>query len=808
MRRRTWKSPRVLAGLGLLFGSLTVAGLGVSATALTGSSALVSSSTPVYTPVAFNLSALISARLLSPAVHLEQTVQAANGNYYVDTDGGNGDTNANANEIIEVSGTAPHGVIGVVTLPSALDGQPLGDGVAIGDTLYYRNVTGTNPTGGSGACPVIAIDLNNLGSPTSSTTTPSFSTWALTSSNGLSCAPAPAGSSYTLGSGPYAITSVGSTVYWTGNRSIYAWDTSTSSVTRYPLGVGVNGGLAVYLHDGSTYAFVGSGGGASIDMFDLSTLASTGTAPKPVYTWSLPPGSGTGSNVLGDFQVSQGQGTLWFVREFQTQIGDVQLSDAFSSSTPSTPGQGNVYNIGNVPNQASQAESMTLDPSTGNLWVASGNVNGSYSPGGEVYFGWLNPTSLHVTQASTQTAAGDITLNYESTPSGLSLGADDFVLVNSSPAYYSTGPILSITKTDNVNHVTTSGAPFDWTITAGVSSLSPYPEPGPPNTGPIEESSFVSSRDQSPFKITVTDPLPAGVAPNGKATGTRTGWVCTSTGDSSTGYVEKCTYTISKSSDGRGPGDTWPPITVPVVGVGAPGTQFVNTATVSSTDATPQSASDTVTVVAPITTPATVVTPGLSLTKVEASGSPDPITKAGQTITYDFNVTNTGNTTLNNLAITDTQSVSGEALTAPVSCPVTSLAAGASVTCTGTYTVTSTDITNGKVTDSATATATTTTGTSVTSNSSTLTIPVAVPTSAPSSVTPTTKTTTTKTVTPTTKSTSTPAPVKLITGPPTPPTTSTSDLPLGLAIAGIGLGGLGYVIIERKRHNGHNHEVA
>jgi len=209
----------------------------------------------------------------------------------------------------------------------------------------------------------------------------------------------------------------------------------------------------------------------------------------------------------------------------------------------------------------------------------------------------------------------------------------------------------------------------------------------------------------------------------------------------------------------------------------------------------------------PTTTPATV-TPGLSLTKVEASGSPDPITKAGQTIKYDFNVTNTGNTTLNNLAITDTQSVSGEALTAPVSCPVTSIAAGASVTCSGTYTVTSTDITNGKVTDSATATATTTTGTSVTSNSSTLTIPVAVPTSAPSSVTPTTKTTTTKTVTPTTKSTSTPAPVKLITGPPTPPTTSTSDLPLGLAIAGIGLGGLGYVIIERKRHNGHNHEVA
>jgi hypothetical protein len=318
----------------------------------------------------------------------------------------------------------------------------------------------------------------------------------------------------------------------------------------------------------------------------------------------------------------------------------------------------------------------------------------------------------------------------------------------------------------------------------------------------------LSSDAQEPDAPTLSATFPTDVTPDfDNLSNAATGWNC----KYSAGQKLDCLYTGTLPIKSGGSLGT---ITVPVTvsNNATVGTSLQVTGIVSSDDALPATASSTVTVVAPtpVTTPTTVTpaTPALSLTKVEAPGSPDPITKAGQTITYDFNVTNTGNTTLNNLAVADTQSVSGEALTAPVSCPVTSLAAGASVTCSGTYTVTSTDITNGKVTDSATATATTTTGTSVTSNSSTLTIPVAVPTSAPSSVTPTTKTTTTKTVTPTTKSTSSPAPVKLITGPPTPPTTSTSDLPLGLAIAGIGLGGLGYVIIERKRHNGHNHEVA
>ncbi len=202
-----------------------------------------------------------------------------------------------------------------------------------------------------------------------------------------------------------------------------------------------------------------------------------------------------------------------------------------------------------------------------------------------------------------------------------------------------------------------------------------------------------------------------------------------------------------------------------------------------------------------VSTTSSTATGSLTLSKTESPSSPNPITKAGQSVTYDFAVTNTGNTTLYNLAITDAQSVPGKTLNAPISCPATSLAAGASVTCTGSYTVTSTDITNAKVTDTAVATATTSTGTSVTSNHSTLTIPVSVPTTSSKTVTPKT---TTKTVTPITKSSSTaPTPVKLVTGPPAPPASSTNALPLGAGIAGLGIAALGYLVIERKRNNQH-----
>jgi uncharacterized repeat protein (TIGR01451 family) len=124
--------------------------------------------------------------------------------------------------------------------------------------------------------------------------------------------------------------------------------------------------------------------------------------------------------------------------------------------------------------------------------------------------------------------------------------------------------------------------------------------------------------------------------------------------------------------------------------------------------------------------------PGLSVTKSSATTGVDA---AGAKISYSFKVTNTGNVTLTKVALTDTQSNSGEALDAPgISCPapdsgstVASLAPGASVTCTGTYTVTTADVNAGKVSDTASAAATDAAGTQVASAPSQLSIAATAP---------------------------------------------------------------------------------
>ena len=70
-------------------------------------------------------------------------------------------------------------------------------------------------------------------------------------------------------------------------------------------------------------------------------------------------------------------------------------------------------------------------------------------------------------------------------------------------------------------------------------------------------------------------------------------------------------------------------------------------------------------------------------------------------ITYSYKVTNTGNVTLNPVTVTDP--LSG---LSTISCPATLLAAGATETCTATYTTTQADVTRGSITNTATATAT------------------------------------------------------------------------------------------------------
>ncbi len=108
-------------------------------------------------------------------------------------------------------------------------------------------------------------------------------------------------------------------------------------------------------------------------------------------------------------------------------------------------------------------------------------------------------------------------------------------------------------------------------------------------------------------------------------------------------------------------------------------------------------------------------TPGLSLVK---SASISTFATAGTEVTFSYLLTNTGNTTLHDLTITDPMPG-----LSPITCPTSTLAPGASTTCTATYAVTEADVASGKIVNIATATSTDPAGASVQSAASSVTVP-------------------------------------------------------------------------------------
>ncbi|WP_220188970.1 DUF7507 domain-containing protein, partial [Streptomyces phytophilus] len=89
--------------------------------------------------------------------------------------------------------------------------------------------------------------------------------------------------------------------------------------------------------------------------------------------------------------------------------------------------------------------------------------------------------------------------------------------------------------------------------------------------------------------------------------------------------------------------------------------------------------------------------PALSLVKSVPDDLPLPL-EAGDEVPYTYTVTNTGNTELEDVTVTDDR-------LGPITCPQTTLSPGESVECTGTGTVTEEDAARGELTNTATATA-------------------------------------------------------------------------------------------------------
>jgi uncharacterized repeat protein (TIGR01451 family) len=92
----------------------------------------------------------------------------------------------------------------------------------------------------------------------------------------------------------------------------------------------------------------------------------------------------------------------------------------------------------------------------------------------------------------------------------------------------------------------------------------------------------------------------------------------------------------------------------------------------------------------------------------------------GDEIPYEFVVTNSGDTTINNIAVDDPK-------VRPVTCPVTSLAPTETVTCTAVYRVTAADVAHGSVDNTATASGTGPNGETVNSPPDSESVPVVQP---------------------------------------------------------------------------------
>jgi uncharacterized repeat protein (TIGR01451 family) len=135
---------------------------------------------------------------------------------------------------------------------------------------------------------------------------------------------------------------------------------------------------------------------------------------------------------------------------------------------------------------------------------------------------------------------------------------------------------------------------------------------------------------------------------------------------------------------------------------------ITNTATASATP--PGGAT------APVSDPSSAAVPvvGAPALTVVKSSQLTGAAVAGGTVTYSFLVANTGNVTVGDVVVTDTD-FSGTGPLGAITCPVTTLAPGASTTCTAGYTLTQADVDAGTLTNSATAGGTTPGGDPVTS---------------------------------------------------------------------------------------------
>ena len=228
---------------------------------------------------------------------------------------------------------------------------------------------------------------------------------------------------------------------------------------------------------------------------------------------------------------------------------------------------------------------------------------------------------------------------------------------------------LSVTKTDTPDPVV-AGQPLTYTI--NVTNNSP---------------------DTVANGVTVTDTLDHNVS------------FVSATGATCTANTAAGTTTVTCDIGSLAPGATTTTTLVATVSVGAPDNDKSGNAEVGSSGSTCSGTFDLCNAVTVSATTAdansannayvqpTNVTPTNAALTVKKSVQESTYSKVGDVLHYSYLVTNTGNVTLTSVSVVDDKT--------SVTCPVSTLAAGATTTCTATYVVTQADLDAGSVTNHA-----------------------------------------------------------------------------------------------------------
>ncbi len=356
--------------------------------------------------------------------------------------------------------------------------------------------------------------------------------------------------------------------------------------------------------------------------------------------------------------------------------------------------------------------------------VDSGHVANSATVTGTPPAGVTPPTATDTTDTPL-TAGPAITLDKQAgTPAGNTAGstiAYSFIVTNTGNVTLSSvnvadakvGAVSCPVTTLAPGASTTCTATYTLTqadVNAGVVNNTATASGTPPTGAPV--SAVDSTTTTITRTATMTLDKQAGV-PSGNTAGSTIAYsfVVTNTGNvtlTSVGITDAKVGTVSCSTTTLAPGaSTICTATYTVTQADVDSGHVANSATVTGTPpagVTPPTATDTTD---------TPLTAGPAITLDKQAGTPSGNT-AGSTIAYSFVVTNTGNVTLSSVGVAD-------AKVGTVSCPVTTLAPGASTTCTATYTLTQADVNAGVVNNSATASGTPPTGAAVTATDTTTT---------------------------------------------------------------------------------------